>query len=91
METREPTPTRHEHPCGHECECREAPADLCDRCELANVMIRRHRLGTMSRGEALARLYLAMSITAGEGRVRLDGAVVDDMIELQRGSGLLDG
>ncbi len=55
----------HTHPCGHDCECREPDSERCDRCELADVMIRRHNLANISRGEALARLYVAMSDVAG--------------------------
>lgn len=61
--------TPHEHPCGHECECHEPGAQWCDRCEIAEVMLRRHRMGDISRGLALAGLYRAMQRTLAEADI----------------------
>lgn len=56
----------HEHPCGHDCLCGEPGAQWCDRCEIAEVMLRRHHLSNITRGQALARLYMAMRHQLGE-------------------------
>lgn len=66
MNPRDVPQIEHEHPCGHDCECREWRSELCDRCELAEVVRRRHHLGDMPRGEILARLYLSMAMVAGD-------------------------
>jgi hypothetical protein len=37
---------------------------VCDRCEIAAVVRRRHQLEGMSDGEVMARLYMALTLVA---------------------------
>lgn len=77
MGTRDATPSVHEHPCGHDCLCCEPGLQWCDRCEIAEVVIRRHHLGDMPREHVLARLYLSMAMTAGDSIPAVIAAAVD--------------
>jgi hypothetical protein len=71
MHMRETVPIDHTHACEHDCQCLEWTHQLCDRCELAEVVRRRHHLGDMPTGEILAKLFLAMAQSIRPGVVGL--------------------